>query len=199
MFQEWIDLSNRKPTGTLAVLLGVLGLCASTALHADHGQLGEPISTAVSGWGVPMNVDVNEDGLTAGSTTTHGFGRVGFGSLGPWQAHTVSELSEVVDVCGPTAVVLEYRIVSIIQRLARGDLVYYELDPEYTSSICFDYESGEVVSNEVYLLVAGGTGEYAGASGHAKLEATGRQLLADALGNTVHSSLTGKLRGRLYR
>ena len=162
-------------------------------LSAGVASAAEPLRGTFSGSSAVSSFDVDGDGLP-GFTGAVG----GRGTFGPWTGTTVSETGDVTGLCGPTSIVLEYHTWSTVQRFRNGDLIYYALEADETSSLCFDFVSGDFTF-EIYAAITGGTGRFLGANGQIVLTGTGKSLLVDVAGNGVHSGVSGKFTGEISR
>jgi hypothetical protein len=125
-------------------------------------------------WGTSVadEIDADNDGNT-GSTQTSRY-RGPFGNA-QTQAHTELALWDEVSFCGPTSVLLVYRVFASVATYANGDQLYTDLSD---GTACVNFVDGSFTA-EINTDVTGGTGKFEGATGWSTLSASGQTVLTD--------------------
>jgi hypothetical protein len=162
----------------------------------------EPFGRTLSGWAVATEIDTNDDGQRAGSTTNESSG-----TFGPAIGNTQAELNPVPSgICygKPWIIKSQYAAFTSVDRYHNGDLLLTTLDPnpENPSTIClnvFDL----TYSGTINVVVLGGTGRFEGATGWAGVTIEGIPLASEGVvGNPgfrlTHSAFSGSIEGEVF-
>ena len=174
------------------MILGVMcALVMSASLLSATAAQAKPFKRTASGWLIRTDVDIDDNGLTLSSITT--FGK---GTFGQSQSNEVSEVGVFVpgDFCSfnpGVEIILRLPIVSrsSIIRYRNGDLLFANLATDGPpSSLCVDVNSPDNTS-EVHMVITGGTGKFAGATGTLLMKVTSTRVLQEA-NFPVHVAIT---------
>ena len=152
------------------------------------------IKMSFSGWSVATEIDTNGDGIRAISDTHQGTGTFG--------KTTTNNQSEVVPVtpsvhCSEGILEFQYVAFTAVTRYQNGDLILLGLDPQKTSTLCYNpttYTSTATVN----LVVLGGTGRFEGAEGWTTATVTGVSLAGEPFVRSTHVAFWGSSEGEIF-
>lgn len=166
------------------------------AAHADT------FDRNASGWINQTNVDINGNGSRIAIITSYGKGKFGASvsnSTTEVEGFQTQRLFCSFDPANNIVVVrLPLLARSTVTRFANGDLLFasLNLDPLLSSSLCIDTRNHTTVS-EVHMVITGGTGNFAGATGTLMITTNGTQLHFEG-GVSVHSGITEVTEGEIF-
>jgi hypothetical protein len=177
------------------VLCFICALVMSGSLLSATAAQAKPFKRTASGWLTRTGVDIDGNGLSLSSITT--FGK---GTFGQSASNEVSEIGtfagEFCEFFPPDIVILRLPIISrsSIMRFANGDLLFATLATDGAqSSLCVDVNSPKNES-EVHLVITGGTGKFAGATGTLLMKVESTVVLREA-DFPVHVAITQETTG----
>ena len=189
-------IKKRQIVGVICALLVSSCLLLNPTAHA------ESFMRTASGWINPTNVDPNGNGSRISIITTYGKGKFGT---------SVSNSTTEVEQFDPTQprfcsfsfpliIVVELPLLarSTVTRFANGDLLFatLDLDPSLSSRLCVDVLN-HTTASEVHMVISGGTGKFAGATGTLLITTNGTQLhFEDDL--NIHSGVTEITEGEIF-
>ena len=183
------------------IILGVMcALVMSASLLSATAAQAKPFKRTASGWLIRTDVDIDDNGLTLSSITT--FGK---GTFGQSQSNEVSEVGIFVppgEFCSfipGVEIIVRLPIVSrsSIIRYRNGDLLFANLATDGPpSSLCVDVNSPDNTS-EVHMVITGGTGKFAGATGTLLMKVTSTRVLREA-DFPVHVAITQVTTGEVF-
>lgn len=185
-------LKERQIVGVICALIVSVSLISGAAAQA------EPFKRTASGWLNRTEFDVNGNGRPLSLLNT-----IGKGTFGKSVSNEVSETGPFAgEFCAffpPDVVIVRVPIIarSNIIRFANGDLLHASLatgGPR--SSLCVDVNSS-TNTGEVHLVITGGTGKFAGATGTLLITASSTTVLREA-GFPVHVAITRVTEGEIF-
>ena len=165
-------IKERQIAGVICTLLVSSCLVLASTAQADS------FKRKASGWINPVVADINGELSRVSVITTHGNGK-----FGESVSNSMTELGaftgEFCSFAPPEIIVIRLPLVARtnVTRFANGDLLFstLDLDPILNSSLCIDIKNRTTVS-EVHMVIAGGTGKFAGATGTLIITTSGTQL-----------------------
>jgi hypothetical protein len=180
---------SRRLSFALGIALALLGVGGSTTAQTQTRHV--ELHAAGTG-GLRTLIDTNGDGITA--ITAQGFVH---GTFGPMIFHNVGEALpplESNENCPEGTLEVPFlQGFVVVTSLQTGDQLFYEPTAGF---ICVNVRAGtSTVTTHGHF--AGGTGEFAGASGSFEAHFNDTPHVADANGNTFSSS-TGTVIGTLH-
>jgi len=183
------------------ILSVICTLVLSASLLSAGAAQADPFERTASGWINPTNVDVNGNGRTISVITTYGKGA--FGTSVSNSTTEVNDPDPTQRFCSPpspTNVVIRLPLLarSTVTRFHNGDLLFatLDLDPLVSSALCVDI-SNQTTLSEVHMVITGGTGKFAGATGTLLITTNGTQLHFED-GLNVHSGITEFTEGEIF-
>jgi hypothetical protein len=160
----------------------------------------ESFKRTASGWINRTDVDPNGNESEISIITTYGKGKFGTSVSNSTTEVEGPQTPRLFCSFDPPNIVVVRRPLlarSTVTRFSNGDLLFAELDPILSSSLCIDIRNRTTVS-EVHMVITGGTGKFAGATGALLITTNGTQLHFE--GNTsVHSGVTEVTEGEIFR
>ncbi len=175
-----------------ALLVSSCLLLAPTA-HADS------FKRTASGWVNPTNVDPNDNGSRISIITTYGKGKFGTSvSNSTVEVERFDPTNLMFCSLSPNILKLPLLARSTVTRFANGDLLFatLDLDPFLDSNLCVDF-ANDTIASEVHMVVTGGTGKFAGATGTLLIKSNATQLHFEG-GLNIHSGITEITEGEIF-
>ena len=179
------------------VVFIICAIIVSSCLLLASTAMAEPFERTASGWLNRTDFDVDANGSPLSIVNLSGKG-----TFGKSTSNDVSETGpfafEFCDFFPQDVVVVRIPIIarSTIIRFSNGDLLYASLATDGPpSSLCVDTNS-ESNTSEVHLVITGGTGKFAGATGTLLVTASSTTVLREA-GFPVHVAITRVTEGEI--
>ena len=179
----------RKIVGVICTIL------ASTSLLFTAAAQAAPFKLTSSGWGNMTEVDGNGNGNPIFVITSFGTG-----TFGKSVSNAAVE-SGFVGLCSdpgePFVFRFETLASSTVMRFASGDLLFTTLATGGPiSGFCFDSVT-ETSAGEAHLVITGGTGKFAGATGTLLITSNAKALLFEGP-LLVQFSITNIVEGEIF-
>ena len=184
-------IKNRQIIGAICTLI-----VSSCLLSAPMAQA-DPFQRTASGWRNRTDVDLDMDGNTLTVLDTSGVGTFG--------KSTSNQVSETGDFTGETCTVspltFRFQILtrSSIIRFENGDLLFSVLDTSDSSInfLCFEVSS-RTSTGETHMVITGGTGKFAGATGTLLISQNGTVVLPQVSVPAIHVAVTQVTTGDIF-
>ncbi len=186
-------IKERRIIGVICTLLVSSCLLSAPTAHADS------FKRTASGWINPTNVDPNGNGSPISIITTYGKGKFST-SVSNSTTEVAGFEFQFCSFSPPFIIVVKLPLLarSTVTRFANGDLLFatLDLDPLLISQLCVDVMNGTTAS-EVHMVITGGTGKFAGATGTLLIKTNGTQLHFENDLN-IHSGVTEITEGEIF-
>ena len=178
-------IKNRQIIGAICTLI-----VSSCLLSAPMAQA-DPFQRTASGWRNRTDVDLDMDGNTLTVLDTSGVG-----TFGKSTSNQVSETGAFTGTCASSSssnLILRFLILSrsSIIRFESGDLLFSVLDTSDPpiNFLCFE-PSSRTSTGETHMVITGGTGKFAGATGTLLISQNSAIVLPQVSVPAIHVAVT---------